>query len=82
MKYERYEPGNGNSYELVYGWAVQDDEPHFILTWFDNGGGGVSVRCQGPTAPHWTYIADKLGVCSVTAKALKPFMTEKMEAEL
>ena len=79
MHHERYEPGNGYSYEVVYGWTVQNDEPRFVLTWFDNGGGGVSIRCHGPTAPHWTYIAEKLDCMDKHAKALEPFITEKMQ---
>ena len=79
MHHERHEPGNGYSYEVVYGWTVQNDEPRFALTWFDNGGGGVSIRCYGPEAPHWTYIAEKLGVPDIHAKALGPFITEKMQ---
>ena len=79
MKHERYEPGNGYSYEVVYGWTIQNDARRFVLTWFDNGGGGVSIRCYGPEAPHWTYIAEKLGVPDLHAKALEPFITEKMQ---
>ena len=79
MIYERYEPGNGYSYELIYGWVNQTDEPKFVLTWFDNGGGGLSIRCTGPEAPHWTYIADKLGVSERQAQVFEPFITEKMQ---
>ncbi len=79
MMYERYEPGNGYSYEVICGWVNQNDGPKFVLTWFDNGGGGVSIRCNGTEAPHWTYIADKLGTSETHAAALEPFITEKMQ---
>jgi len=79
MMYERYEPGNGYSYEVIYHWVYHPDGPKFVLTWFDNGGGGVSIRCTGPEAPHWTYIADKLGTSETHAEALEPFITEKMK---
>jgi len=78
MIHTRYEPGNGYSYEVIYGWVTQKDGPKFMLTWFDNGGGGVSIRCTGPEAPHWTYIADKLLTTEKHAIALEPFITDKM----
>lgn len=65
----KWSPGNGTMYHLV---LTRLDE-RLMLTWLNNGGGGVSVITNDPEGIYYPYLMEKMKVTISDATALASF---------